>query len=89
MVVPPNHSQDRRKKTMEYEHVYFFTAVVVFWELLIYICLHKPRVLSPLCSLRIRNEVDLVPLACEDDLFASLCPINNLKGTGLPELNQY
>ena len=29
--------------------------------------LHKPRVLSPLCSLRVRDEIDLVPLACEDD----------------------
>ena len=28
--------------------------------------LRKPRVLSPLRSLRVRNEVDLVPLACED-----------------------
>ena len=36
--------------------------------------LHKQRILSPLCSLRsilwhllcVRNEVDLVPLACED-----------------------
>ena len=28
--------------------------------------LPKPRVLSPLRSLRVRNEVDLVPLACED-----------------------
>ena len=26
----------------------------------------KPRVLTPLRSLRIRNEVELVPLACED-----------------------
>ena len=26
----------------------------------------KPRVLSTLCSLCIRNEVDLVPLTCED-----------------------
>ena len=29
-----------------------------------YLC--KPRVLSPLRSLRVRNEVDLVPLVCED-----------------------
>ena len=29
--------------------------------------LRKPMVLSPLRSLRVRNEVDLVPLACEDD----------------------
>ena len=29
--------------------------------------LHKPRVLSPLRSLR-KEEVDLVPLACEDAL---------------------
>ena len=28
--------------------------------------LRKPRVLSPLRSLRVRNEVDLVPLACKD-----------------------
>ena len=28
--------------------------------------LSKPRVLSPLRFLRVRNEVDLVPLACED-----------------------
>ena len=28
--------------------------------------LRKPRVLSPLRSLRVRNEVDLVPLVCED-----------------------
>ena len=28
--------------------------------------LPKPRVISPLHSLRIRKEVDLVPLACED-----------------------
>ena len=28
--------------------------------------LRKPRVLSPLRSLPLRNEVDLVPLACED-----------------------
>ena len=26
----------------------------------------KPRVLTPLRSLRVRNEVELVPLACED-----------------------
>ena len=32
--------------------------------------LRKPRVLSPLRSLRtcVRNEVDLVPLACKDDV---------------------
>ena len=30
--------------------------------------LRKPTVLSPLRSLRVRNEVDLVPLACEDGL---------------------
>ena len=28
--------------------------------------LRKPRVLTPLRSLRVRNEVELVPLACED-----------------------
>ena len=28
--------------------------------------LRKPRILSPLCSLRVRNKVDLVPLACKD-----------------------
>ena len=28
--------------------------------------LRKPRVLCPLLSLHVRNEVDLVPLACED-----------------------
>ena len=28
--------------------------------------LRKPRVLSPLRSLRVRNEMYLVPLACED-----------------------
>ena len=28
--------------------------------------LHKPRVLSPLRSFCVRNEVDLVPLVCED-----------------------
>ena len=28
--------------------------------------LRKPRILSPLRSLHVRNEVDLVPLACED-----------------------
>ena len=29
--------------------------------------LRKPRVLTPLRSLRVRNEVELVPLACEDE----------------------
>ena len=33
----------------------------------IHIILCKPIVLSPLRSLRVRNEVDLVPLACEDE----------------------
>ena len=28
--------------------------------------LPKPRFISPLCSLRVRNEVDLVPLACKN-----------------------
>ena len=28
--------------------------------------LRKPRILSPLGSLHVRNEVDLVSLACED-----------------------
>ena len=28
--------------------------------------LRKPRVLSPLCYLHVRNKVDLEPLACED-----------------------
>ena len=30
--------------------------------------LRKPKVLIPLCSLRVRNKVDLVPLACEDGI---------------------
>ena len=33
-----------------------------------YVHLRKRRVLSPLRSLRVRNEVDLVPLACEDEV---------------------
>ena len=39
---------------------------------LIVLHLRKPRVLTPLRSLRtcVRNEVELVPLACEDD-----CPL--------------
>ena len=28
--------------------------------------LRKPRVLTPIRSLRVRNEVEVVPLACED-----------------------
>ena len=33
--------------------------------------LRKPRVLTPPRSLRVRNDVELVPLACEDgDLYA-------------------
>ena len=32
----------------------------------LFLHLRKPRVLSPLRSLRVSNDVDLVPLACED-----------------------
>ena len=35
--------------------------------------LRKPRILSPLRSLRVRNEVDLVPLTCEDLFGQTYC----------------
>ena len=38
----------------------------------LYSHLRKPRVLSPLRSLRVRNEVDLVPLACENGVLFDL-----------------
>ena len=38
---------------------------VDLWHMLVH--RRKQRILSPLRSLRVRNEADLVPLACEDD----------------------